>query len=105
MLVTEANARAYLPWKMLFTVKNRFDWRLKNEEFNLRYRPRLVVERDLRTEYLMFTAYGFLEYFGNFGNSQVDKLRAQFGVEIRVLKHVNYEIFWNHQFENAPYDM
>ena len=102
MLVTEANARAYLPWKMLFTVKNRFDWRLKNEEFNLRYRPRLVVERDLRTEYLMFTAYGFLEYFGNFGNSQVDKLRAQFGVEIRVLKHVNYEIFWNHQFENAP---
>ncbi len=102
MLVTEANARYYMPWKMLMTVKNRFDWRFKSGDFNLRYRPRLSIERDLKTEYLTFTAYGFVEYFGNFGNGQVDKVRTQLGVEIRVTKRMNYEVFWNHQFEHLP---
>lgn len=102
MLVTEANARYYMPWKMLMTLKNRFDWRFKNGDFNLRYRPRLSIERDLKTEYLMFTAYGFVEYFGNFGNGQVDKVRTQLGVEIKVTKRMNYEVFWNHQFEHLP---
>ncbi len=102
VFVTEANSRLYLPYRMLLTIKNRFDWRFKNEEFNLRYRPRLTVERDMRTEFLTFTAYGNVEYFGNFGNGQVDKLRTQLGVELRVTKHINYEIFWNHQFPHVP---
>lgn len=102
VLVTEANSRFYLPYKMLLTYKNRLDWRFKNEEFNLRYRPRLMVERDMRTEFLTFTAYGFAEYFFNFGNGQVDKLRSQFGVELRVTKRMNYEVFWNHQFAHVP---
>jgi hypothetical protein len=91
VLVTEANSRFYLPYKMLLTVKNRFDWRFKNEEFNLRYRPRVTVERDMRTEFMTFTAYGNMEYFGNFGNGQVDRFRTQLGVELRVTKHMNYE--------------
>ena len=102
MFVTEANARFYLPWNMLLTGKNRFDWRSKNGDFNMRYRPKLTIERDMRTEYLTFTANGSLEYFANFGNGQVDKLRTQVGVEIRVTKRINYEVFWNHQFEHLP---
>ncbi len=102
MIVTEANGRFYLPATMLLTFKNRFDWQVKNDEFNLRYRPRLTVERDMRTQYLTFTGYGFFEYFANFGNAQVDRLRSQFGVELRVSRHFNYEIFWNHQFAHAP---
>lgn len=102
MLVTEANARGYLPWQMLLTIKNRFDWRFKEGDFNLRYRPRVTVERDMRTQYLTFTGYALLEYFANFGNSQVNKLRSQIGVELRVMKRVNYEIFWNHQFDHQP---
>ena len=102
MIVTEANMRFYLPYTMLLTFKNRFDWRLKNGEFNSRYRPRVMVEKDLHTEFLTFTASGFAEYFLNFGNSAVNRLRTQLGIEIKVLKHVNYEIFWNHQFSNQP---
>jgi Protein of unknown function (DUF2490) len=96
MIVTEANARYYLPYKILFTWKNRFDWRIKNGEFNSRYRPKLMFEKDLHT------ATGFAEYYLNFGNSAVNRLRTQLGVEIKVLKHVNYEVFWNHQFSNQP---
>jgi hypothetical protein len=102
VVVTEANYRFYLPFDILLTNKNRFDWRVNNGDFNVRYRPKLMLDKDLHTEYLTFTVNAFLEYFANFGNSQVNRLRAQFGVEIKVLKHVNYEVFWNHQFANQP---
>jgi hypothetical protein len=102
MVVTEANARFYLPYKMLLTWKNRFDWRINNGEFKARYRPRLIVERDMRTDYLFFTAYGFAEYFANFGSGNVNRLKAQLGVEFRVTRIINYEAFWNHQFANEP---
>jgi len=101
-IVTEANARFYLPYSFLLTSKNRFDWRLKNGELNSRYRPRLTLEKDLKTEYITFTANGSAEYFINFGNSAVNRFRTQLGVEIRVFKNVNYEVFWNHQFSNLP---
>ena len=102
MIVTEANPRFYLPWKILLTAKNRFDWRVNNDQFKIRYRPRLTFEKDLRTEYLFFTATAFTEYFVNFGSSSVNRLRTQLGLEIRVSKHINYEVFWNHQFANEP---
>jgi hypothetical protein len=102
MIVTELNGRFYLPYKILLTFKNRFDWRVNNGDFNARYRPKLMFEKDLRTEFLYFTANGFAEYFFNFGNSTVNRLRTQIGIEFRVTKMINYEVFWNHQFTNAP---
>jgi hypothetical protein len=101
MIVTEINPRYYLPWKILMTTKNRFDWRFNEGDFNIRYRPRFMIEKDLRTEYLFFTATAFAEYFLNFGNSAVNRLRVQLGVEIRVTKRMNYEVYWNHQFANG----
>jgi hypothetical protein len=102
MIVTEANTRLHMPWSMLLTFKNRFDWRGNEGNFKGRYRPRLMIEKDLRTEFLTFTPSAFVEYFVNFGNGTVNKFRTQIGVEIRVLKRMNYEVFWNHQFENLP---
>jgi Protein of unknown function (DUF2490) len=102
MIVTEANLRFYLPYSILLTSRNRFDWRFNNGNFNSRYRPRLALEKDLRTEFMTFTANGFVEYFINFGNYQVNRWRTQLGIEIRVTKHINYEVFWNHQFANQP---
>ena len=102
MLVTEGNTRFYLPWILLLTVKNRFDWRFGNGDFNGRYRPRVNIERDFRTEYLQFTAYAFGEYFLNFSQPDVNRFRTQVGVEIRVSRIFNYEVFWNHQFSHEP---
>lgn len=102
MIVTEANYRFYLPYKIFLTMRNRFDWRFKNGDFNSRYRPKLVFEKDFKTEYITFTATGFAEYFVNFGNNPVNRLRTQLGVEIKVFKRMNYEVFWNHQFSHQP---
>jgi hypothetical protein len=46
MLVTEANLRFYLPPKVMLTVKNHFDWRLKKGDFSVRYQPRIILDRD-----------------------------------------------------------
>lgn len=102
MLVTEVSNRFYLPWEILMSVKNRFDWRVKNGDFNSRYRPRIMLEKDLHTEYLYFTVSGFAEYFINFGNSAVNRFRTQLGIEFKVTRHISYEVFWNHQFPNQP---
>jgi Protein of unknown function (DUF2490) len=102
MIVTEANYRFNLPFDILLTTRNRVDWRFNSGDFNARYRPKLVLDKDLHTEYLTFTASGFAEYFLNFGNSAVNRLRVQLGIEIKVFKHINYEVFWNHQFANLP---
>lgn len=102
MFVTEGNSRFYLPYNVMLTWKNRFDWRIKNGDFNVRYRPRIMFERDFKTEFLSFTGYAFAEYFVNFGQSSVNRFRTQVGIEIRVTKEINYEVFWNHQFQNQP---
>jgi Protein of unknown function (DUF2490) len=102
MIVTEANYRFNLPYNILLTTRNRVDWRFNSGDFNARYRPKLVLDKDLHTEYLTFTATGYVEYFVNFGNSAVNRLRMQLGVEIKVFKHINYEVFWNHQVANPP---
>jgi hypothetical protein len=100
--VTEANARAYLPLKFLGTIKNRFDWIFRDNDFNVRYRPRIILERDMKTEYLFFTASAFVEYFIYFGQANLNRFRTQIGVEMRVTKRMNYEVYWNHQFSNSP---
>jgi hypothetical protein len=102
VFVTEANARWYLPFSILGTLKNRVDWIIQENDFKARYRPRIVLERDFKTEYLFFTASGFVEYFIYFGQPNLNRLRTQIGVEMRVTKRMNYEVFWNHQFANSP---
>lgn len=102
MLVTEANSGLFFPWKMLLKARNHFDWLTKNGEFFTRYSPKLQLERDIRTEYLTFTASEFVVYFANFGNALPDKLRTQLGVEIWVSKQMNCEDFWNRKYVRAP---
>jgi hypothetical protein len=43
-----------------------------------------------------------MEYYANFGNGSVDRFRPQLGVELRVTKMLNFEMFWSHQFKNPP---
>src|SRR5918993_1190283 len=53
-IVTEANARIYLPFNFLMVPKNRLDWRFVNGNFTPRYRAKLQLERDISTGYLSF---------------------------------------------------
>jgi hypothetical protein len=98
-IVTEVNSRTYLPGNFLGTLRNRMDWQFINGEFQARYRPRIIFERDFRTEYLFFTFRSFGEYFAYFGSPELNRFRVQFGAEIKVARNLDYEIYWNHQFK------
>ena len=99
MIVTEANSRFYKPFNRLLTWKKRFNWHSKNNNFDGRHRPHLMMERYFRIQYLFLTASGFVEYFSH---SLVNSLNTQLGVEMMVTRRMNYEVFRNHQFAHAP---
>ncbi len=102
LYVLQADGRTILPASILLTLRNRFDFRFNEGDFSTRYRPRLALERDFRTEYLFFTVSSFMEYYANLGQSQLNRFRFQLGLEVKVTRHLAYESFWNHQFSNEP---
>jgi hypothetical protein len=99
-IVTEANSSFHLPYDILLTNKNRFDWRIVNGDFQPRYRTRLTFEKDMHTDYLYFTPYFYGEYFANLNISHANRFRLCAGAELKVASHLNFESYYLHQFRN-----
>ena len=101
--LTEANGRFYLGHDILLTNKNRLDWRFINGDFKPRYRCKLTIEKDMRSEYLFFTPYIFGEYFINLyeGGSDANRFRLCGGSELKVARHINFEVYFLYQFDNG----
>ena len=91
--------RFYLPWQLLLTQKNRFDWRWRSDDFQPRYRPKLTLERGFKTDFLTFSIYTYGEYFLNFDSDANNRLRLALGWEVKASKHLNLETYFVHQFE------
>jgi len=100
---TETNNSFYLPVKLVLQSRNRLDWRWVNGEFQPIYRPRLKFIRNLKTEYLTFNIYLWSEYFFYLNDNTQDRLRLTFGSEVKVLKTLDVEIYFLHQFQNKQY--
>jgi uncharacterized protein DUF2490 len=100
-LVTEANVRFYLPFNILLTNKNRFDWRSINGSFEPRYRPRLTFERDMRTEYLYFTPSIYGEYYIYFHGGGLNRFRISGGIQTKFTTNIEFETYYVHQFDNG----
>jgi len=99
-IATEPNSRFHLPWNILLTNKNRFDWRFVNKDFKVRYRPRLTFEKEMQTQYIYLTPYVYGEYFVNFDESSSNRFRLCFGFEIKVALYINFESYFLYQFRN-----
>jgi Protein of unknown function (DUF2490) len=100
---TETNNTFHLPADIILQTRNRLDWRWVNGEFQPIYRPRAKFVRNLKTEYLTFNAYLWSEYFFYLNDNTQDRLRICFGVEIKVLKFLDFETYYLHQFQNKQY--
>jgi hypothetical protein len=100
---TETNNSFHLPEDIILQTRNRLDWRWVNGEFQPIYRPRAKFIRNLKTEYLTFNAYLWSEYFFYLNDNTQDRLRLTFGVEIKVLKFMDFETYYLHQFQNKQY--
>ena len=100
---TETNNSFRIPENIILQTRNRLDWRWVNGEFQPIYRPRVKFVRNLKTEYLTFNAYLWSEYFFYLNDHTQDRLRICFGVEIKVLKFLDFETYYLHQFQNKQY--
>jgi hypothetical protein len=100
IFLTQSDVKFHLPERLVFTVRNRLDWRVSNNVFSPRYRPRLRLDRDFKTTYLIFTAFVYGEYCFDFGATPKDRLRLYIGSAIKVSDVVTFESFVMHQFDN-----
>lgn len=90
-----------MPYHILLTSKNRFDWRVISGSFEPRYRPRLVLEKDMRTEYLYFTPSMYGEYYVYFNGGGLNRFRIYAGVQTKFTNHIEFETYYLHQFANG----
>jgi hypothetical protein len=102
IIETETNNNFFLPENILLTFRNRLDWRFVNGEFQPIYRPRLKFLRDFKTEYLTFDLYLWSEYFFYLNDKPQDRLRLTIGTDIKILRTLDLEIYYLHQFPNSP---
>jgi len=100
---TETNNTYHLPAEIVLQTRNRLDWRWVNGQFLPVYRPRTKFVRNLKTEYLTFNAYIWAEYFFYLNNNATDRFRICVGTQIKVLKFMDFETYYMHQFANTPF--
>jgi hypothetical protein len=108
IIETETNNIFQLPADIILQTRNRLDWRWVNNDFQPVYRPRVKFIRNLKTEYLTFNVYIWSEYFFYLNEHDQDRLRLTIGSQIKVLKNMDIELYYLHQFPNkqsvAPID-
>jgi hypothetical protein len=100
---TETNNSFHLPAKIVLQTRNRLDWRWVNDAFQPIYRPRLKFVRNLKTEYMILNLYAWSEYYFYLNDNTQDRLRIALGTVIKVLKWMDFEIYYLHQFQNKQY--
>jgi Protein of unknown function (DUF2490) len=102
-ITTETNNNFNLPVSILLQTRNRLDWRFVNGQFQPIYRPRVKFLRNLKTEYLTFNAYLYAEYFFYLNDNTQDRFRLCVGSVIKILKTMDLELYYLHQFQNKQY--
>ncbi|WPR77866.1 DUF2490 domain-containing protein [Algoriphagus sp. NG3] len=81
--------------------KGKLDLGVSNNEFNARYVPRIILERDFRTEYLTFSAYAYAERFLDFQGRNLNRTRVALGANLKVSRTIDFETYYLHQFTNG----
>jgi len=81
--------------------KGKLDMVIADREFNARYVPRIILERDFRTEFLTFSAYTYAERYLDFQGRDLNRTRVAIGANLRVSKNIDFETYYLHQFHNG----
>jgi hypothetical protein len=102
ILETETNNNFHMPWDINLTTRNRLDWRWVNGAFQPIYRPRAKFIRNFKTDYLTFDTYIWAEYFFYLNDNSQNRFRLTAGTDIKVIKNMDFEVYYLYQFQNAP---
>ncbi len=100
----EVYPRLDLPGKILFTDRNRFDFRFVDGDYRPRYRNRVKFERSLKAGRYDLTPYADVEFFYGWQYDRFYRTRFETGVEWTVTRHFILEGYYARQGDTYPTD-
>jgi hypothetical protein len=75
--------------------------RIINGNIEPRYRPRLTLEKEMRTAYLYFTPSIYGEYYCYLNRSGFNRFRVSASIQTKVTTRLEFETYYVHQFDNG----
>lgn len=101
-IVTEATPRAKLPWSLLLSDRNRFDWRFVSDKpFSWRYRNRLTLERNFSIRKYEFSPYVRAELFYDSRTDKIAKNVYTFGSAFPMTKRSEFDMYYEDQRDSS----
>jgi hypothetical protein len=101
-IITEATARAKVPWSILASDRNRFDWRfVDGKAFSWRYRNRLTLERNFSIRKYEFSPYIQAELFYDSRTDKIAKNVYTIGSEFPINKRSEFEMYYEDQRDSS----
>jgi hypothetical protein len=96
-LLFEQTLRVPIPWKILLSDRNREDLRWVDGSFSVRYRNRLMLERDFGIRNFRFTGYGSAEIYYDSRFDTFNRNRFVIGTTFPVNKHFALDLSYARQ--------
>ena len=93
----ETHWRFPLPGSLLLTDRNRVDLRIKDGNYQPRYRNRLKLERTFKAGRLDVTPYAHAEAFYDWKFNKFHRFRYAAGAEVSFGRHVVFESYYLRQ--------
>jgi Protein of unknown function (DUF2490) len=96
-ILFEQTFRVPIPWKILLSDRNREDLRWVDGSFSVRYRNRLMLERDFGIGNFRFTSYASAEIYYDSRFDTFNRNRFVIGTTIPVNKHFALDLSYARQ--------
>ncbi|MCI0387648.1 MAG: DUF2490 domain-containing protein [Acidobacteria bacterium] len=96
-ILFEQTFRVRIPWRILLSDRNRQDLRWVDGEFSVRYRNRLMLERDFSVNSFRFTGYGSAEVYYDTRFDTFNRTRFVIGVAFPVCRVFGLDFSYNRQ--------
>jgi hypothetical protein len=93
----ETHLRVPLPYLMLLTDRNRFDFRFVDGDYQPRYRNRLKLERSFKVWRLEVNPYAYAEAFYDWEYDKFRRFRYCAGSELTLGRHMILESYYIRQ--------
>jgi len=97
----ETHWRFSLPGSLLLTDRNRVDFRIKDGDYQPRYRNRLKLERTFKMGRLDVTPYAHAEAFYDWNFSKFHRFRYAAGAEVSLGRYFVLESYYLRQRDTA----
>ena len=101
-LVADVTPRFFLPWDVLFALRNEVDFRWLQGNYSWRFRPRVWLERETRIGSVTTVPYWSVEFFYDSRFGAWSRTFYQTGVAIPVSRRVAPEIYYGRQIDRLP---